>query len=224
MTEHEHTLTERIFTSPDVQAYLKAADDNFVAIGYKEHGFRHAKLTSNIAGNVLKYLDYPAEDIELALIAGYLHDIGNAISHNDHAQVGAVMSLELLEQLKVPYDKIFPVINAIGSHEDRDAEVAGAVTAAVILGDKTDVHHSRVRSKDLASLDMHGRVNYACQRAFLRVVKETRLIALELTIDTNICPVMEYFEIFLSRTNFCRNASRALDCKFELYINKDKFI
>jgi len=224
MTEIEHPLLEKVVNSPEVQAYLKAADDNFVAMGYKEHGFRHAKLTSNIAGNVLKYLDYPQNDIELAMIAGYLHDIGNSISQEDHGQNGAIMSLEILEKLEIPYEKIFPVINAIGSHEDKDADPAGPLSAAVILGDKTDVHHSRVRSKDLKLLDLHGRVNYACQRAFLRVSKESKMISLELTIDTNICPVMEYFEIFLSRTNFCRKASKALDCKFELYINKDKFI
>ncbi len=224
MTEHQSEFVEKVIKNPEIQAYLKAADENFVAMGYKEHGFRHAQLTSNIAGNVLKYLGYPENDVELAIIAGYLHDIGNSVSREDHGQTGAVMSLEVLEQLKVGYDKIFPIINAIGSHEDRDADVVGAVSAAVILGDKTDVHHSRVRSKDLASLDMHGRVNWACQRAFLRVNKEDKIISLELTIDTNVCPVMEYFEIFLSRINFCRKASRALGCEFELFINKDKFL
>ena len=220
----DNTLIEKIIQSPDVQVYLKAADDNFMAMGYKEHGFRHAQLTSNIAGNVLKFLDYPSRDIELALVAGYLHDIGNSISQEDHGQNGAIMALELLERLAIPYEDIFPIISAIGSHEDKDADVSSPVAAAVILGDKTDVHHTRVRSQDLASLDMHGRVNYACERAFLRVIKETRVIALELTIDTNICPVMEYFEIFMSRTNFCRKASRALACAFELFINKDKFL
>jgi metal-dependent HD superfamily phosphatase/phosphodiesterase len=158
------------------------------------------------------------------MIAGYLHDIGNSISCEDHAQNGAILSLEILEKIGFSYQDIFPIISAIGSHEDKDADVTGHILAAVILGDKTDVHHTRVRSKDLALLDTHGRVNYACQRAFLRVTKEPRVIALELTIDTKICPVMEYFEIFLSRTNFCRKASQALGCEFHLFINKDKFL
>ena len=219
-----HLTFDQLSTNHDIQAYLKAADDNFAAIGYKEHGFRHAQLTSHIAGNVLKFLDFPARDVELARIAGYLHDIGNAMGQREHAQNGALLTLDILENLQLPYPHIFPIINAIGSHEDKDIDPSSAMAAAIILGDKTDVHHSRVRLKDLATLDMHGRVNYACQRAFLRVNGETRVISLELTIDTEICPVMEYFEIFLSRTKLCRRASRALKCDFELFINKDKFL
>jgi metal-dependent HD superfamily phosphatase/phosphodiesterase len=217
-------LSESVIKCPEVQVYLETADKNYAAVGYKEHGVRHAQLTSNIAGNVLRFLDYSPEEIELATVAGYLHDIGNSIAREDHAQTGGVLSLDILEKLNVPYDKIFLVINAVGSHEDRDADVTSPITAAVILGDKTDVHHTRVRTKDIATLDMHGRANYACQRSFLRVNKENRIISLELTIDTKICSVMEYFEIFLARTNFCRKASKALSCDLELYINKDKFL
>jgi metal-dependent HD superfamily phosphatase/phosphodiesterase len=215
---------ERVVASPEVQAYLKAAHDNFAAIGYKEHGLRHAQLSANISGNVLKYLGYPERDVEFARVAGYLHDIGNAVAQTDHAQNGAILSLELLEDMGVPFSEMMPVISAIGSHEDKNIDPPSAVAAAVILGDKTDVSHTRVRSKDLAALDMHGRVNYACQRAFLRVNSDTRTITLELTIDTRVCPVMEYFEIFLARIKFCRNASKALNCTFELTINKDKFL
>jgi metal-dependent HD superfamily phosphatase/phosphodiesterase len=217
-------ILEQITENPEVQAYLKAADDNFAAIGYKEHGPRHAQLAATISGNVLKFLDYSEQDVELARVAGYMHDIGNAISQTDHGQNGAILTLDILEKMKLPYADIFPVISAIGSHEDRSLDPPSAVAAAVILGDKTDVHHTRVRSEDLAALDMHGRVNYACQKAFLRVIKETRTISLELTIGTNVCPVMEFFEIFLARTKFCRIASRALGCEFVLYINKDKFL
>lgn len=222
--------TEKIITfdevvqDPYVETYLKTADSNFAAIGYKEHGLRHAQLTANIAGNVLKYLGYTEREAELAKMAGYLHDMGNAIAQMDHGQNGAVLALDILERMGMPYKEMFPIIGAIGSHEDKSADVPSAIAAAVILADKTDVNHSRVRSADLASLDTHGRVNYACQRAFLRVSKETMTISLELTIDTNTCPVMEYFEIFLSRIKFCRKASKALNCEFELYINKDKFI
>ncbi|MFC1501681.1 HD domain-containing protein [Elusimicrobiota bacterium] len=217
-------IIHTIIKSDEVQAFLRAADNNFAAIGYKEHGFRHAELTSNIAGNVLKYLDYSQEEIDLAIIAGYLHDIGNAISRTDHAQNGAILSLDIMEKLQIPYDKIFKIISAIGSHEDKDVDIPSPIVAAVILGDKTDVHHTRVRTKDVASLDLHARVNYACQKAFLRVNKEKKIISLELDIDTKICPVMEYFEIFLSRIKFCNEASKALKCEFDLYINKGKFL
>jgi len=215
---------DRITNNNEVQAYLQTADNNFAAIGYKEHGLRHAQLGANIAGNVLKFLDYNEHDVELARIAGYLHDMGNAVSQHDHAQSGALLALDILERTGVPYSDIFPVIGAIGSHEDKNMDTPSPIAAAVILGDKTDVHHTRVRSTDSAALDTHARVNYACQRAFLRVSRETRTISLELTIDTNICPVMEYFEIFLSRIKFCRKASTALNCEFVLYINKDKFL
>jgi hypothetical protein len=129
-----------------------------------------------------------------------------------------------MERTGCPYDDIFPVISAIGSHEDKDMNVPSPIAAAVILGDKTDVHYTRVRSPEPAPLDVHGRVNYACHRSFLRVNREQRVISLELTIDTNVCSVMEYFEIFLSRVQFCRKASAALQCEFELFINKDKFL
>lgn len=217
-------LLEDVVNNPFADAYLRTADSNFAAIGYKEHGLRHAQLTANIAGNVLKYLGYSEREAELARIAGYLHDVGNAIAHTDHGQNGAVLTLDILEGLGMPYGEIFPIIGAIGSHEDKSADTPSSVAAAVILADKSDVNRSRVRSADLAALDTHGRVNYSCQRAFLRVSKETMTVSLELTIDTKTCPVMEYFEIFLARTKFCRKASRALNCEFELYINKDKFI
>ncbi|MHB9156391.1 MAG: HD domain-containing protein [Endomicrobiales bacterium] len=221
----DNVLTlEQISSDHEVRVYLQTADENFAAIGYKEHGPRHAQLSGNIAGNVLKFLDYPERDQELARVAGYLHDIGNAVSHDDHAQNGAILALEILDRLKAPYADIFPVISAIGSHEDRNIDPPSAIAAAVILGDKTDVNCARVRTKSAASLDMHDRVNQACQRAFLRVNREPRTISLELTIDTAVCPLMEYFEIFLARTKFCRKASRALGCEFELYINKDKFL
>jgi len=221
----ENLITfEQVINDPFTETYLKTADSNFAAIGYKEHGLRHAKLTSDIAHNVLKFLGYPERDAELARIAGYLHDIGNAIGQTDHGQIGGIIALDILERMGMPYKEIIPVIESIGSHEDKSADTPTAIAAAVILADKTDVNHTRVRSEDLASLDTHARVNYATQRAFLRVSKETMKVTLELTIDTNICSVMDYFEIFLARIKFCRKASRALNCEFELYINKDKFI
>jgi metal-dependent HD superfamily phosphatase/phosphodiesterase len=221
--ETKFTLDE-IKKDPEIRAYLKSADDTYKVLGYKEHGSRHAELTANIAGNVLKYLGYKDSESELARIAGYLHDIGNAIGQTDHAQNGGVLTLDILEKLKMPYQDIFPIISAIGSHDDKDIDPPSAIAAAVILGDKTDVHHTRVRNPEKLHLDTHARVNFACQNAFLRVMKDEKIISLELTIDTQTCSVMDYFEIFLSRTKFCRNASKALGCEFVLYINKDKFL
>lgn len=224
MNETRSVLFEKVFRNPEVAIYLKTADDNFASIGYKEHGSRHARLTANISGNVLKFLGYPERDIELARIAGYLHDIGNAIAQRDHAQSGAVLAEFLLYRIGFSYPDIFPIITAIGSHEDKDELPPSPIAAAVILGDKSDVNRGRVRQKDLSQLDTHGRVNYACVRAFLRVEKDSPDISLELDIDTNICSVMDYFEIFLSRMNFCRLASKVLKKNFVLYINGDRFL
>jgi putative nucleotidyltransferase with HDIG domain len=218
-------LTRDVIVQNDwVHTFLTTADNNFAAIGYKEHGLRHAKLTATIAGNVLKFLEYDDRDIELARIAGYLHDIGNAIARTDHSQIGAVLALDILQDMQVPFQDIFPIISAIGGHEDRGVPPPSAIAAAVVLADKTDVHRTRVRSEELSTMGVHERVNYACERAFMRVHKDTRVIALELTIDTGICAVMDYFEIFLSRIKFCQKASHTLGCTFEISINNDKFL
>jgi len=205
----------------EIQVYLKTADDNFRAIGYKDHGLRHADVSSNVAGYILEKLGYDSNEVELAKIAGYLHDIGNAISSNeDHAQNGAVLSLNLLEK-KMDYDDIIKIISAIGSHEDKDAEPVSAVCAAVILGDKSDVHRDRVRRKDLSCFDGHDRVNYACTNSTVNVLEISgrRTITLNLEVDESICPIMEFFDIFLQRIKFCRQAARYLGCEFEIYIN-----
>lgn len=220
----KNNIETQLEDNNEIQIYLKTADDNFAAIGYKEHGLRHAHLTANISSNVLKFLGFKKRDIELAHIAGYLHDIGNAVGENDHAQNGALLTLDVMEKMNLNYRDIFPIVSAIGSHEDKDMEPPSPIAAAVILGDKSDVHRTRVRSKNLSTLDTHGRVNYACERAFLRVDKESRTISLELAIDQNICPVMDYFEIFMSRTRFCIKASRYLGCDFMLYINDNKLL
>jgi len=215
--------------SPRVKAFLKQADDNFIAIGYKEHGFRHANLAANIARNVLKHLGYSDRESELAGIAGYLHDIGNAIGRNRHAQSGAVLSLPILTQMGMALEEVSQIIRAIGGHEEKEVDPDSAITAAVILGDKTDVHFTRVRnlpgkSKLVSTFTTHDRVNLACERAFLNVDRDAGKISLELTIDTRICSVMEYFEIFLSRVLFCQRATKYLGHNFVLFINKVKFL
>lgn len=217
-------MCEEVMNDAETQAYLRAADDNFAAMGYKEHGPRHARFAASVAADIMRSLGYPERDCELARVGGYLHDIGNAISRTDHAQTGAILTLDLLERIGFPYPELFKIISAIGSHEDKIITPPTPLAAAVILGDKTDVHHTRVRSSDLSSLDTHARVNYACQNASLHVDREKKTVCLELTIDTSVCPVMEYFEIFLARIKFCRKASHALGCEFELFINKDKFL
>lgn len=207
-----------------VKAFLEAADRNFEAIGYKEHGLRHAKLTSNIAGNVLLHLIYPERDSELARIAGFLHDIGNSIERNQATLSGAILTKRILERLGMDYKEILPIMTAVGAHEEKDILPNSKITAAVILGDKTDVHFTRVRPKRQLGLDKHTRVNLACRNSFLRVDAKAKTITLELTVDTSIVNIGEYFEIFLERLLLLKKAAKFFDCMFILYINENKFL
>lgn len=215
---------EEIKQNPEVKIYLQMADNNFAAIGYKEHGFRHAITSAQVAGNVLEALKYSQKEVELGKITAFLHDIGNAIGRAEHTQTSALLALRLLSKLKVPYSDIFKIITAIGNHEERDYDPPNALCAATILGDKSDVHRMRVRKTHLTTFDMHDRVNYAATESVLNVDNATKVIELKLTIDTNICSVMDYFEIFTSRMKFCRRAANFLKCNFELYINGDKML
>ncbi|HZK54417.1 MAG TPA: HD domain-containing protein [Desulfosporosinus sp.] len=206
-----------------VQALIDAGNRHLAAIGYTEHGLRHVGLVSHIATNILLKLEQPERECELAAIAAYLHDIGNAVNRVSHAQTGAILAAGILERHGMPPNEIASVIGAIGNHDELDGNPVNNISAALILADKSDVHRTRVRNSDLATFDIHDRVNYAVKRSFLRVYPKER-IALELTIDTEICPVMEYFEIFLARMLLCRKAAEYLKTKFELKINEVKLL
>lgn len=208
-----------------VAQYLQAGNDHLGALGYTDHGTRHAGLVSSIAENVLDHLGYAQRECELAAIAGYLHDIGNVVSRYYHAQVGAAISERILSNLGMDPAEIATVIGAIGSHDPEDTcNAVSAVSAALILADKSDVHRSRVRNEDPHTFDVHDRVNYAATRSFLKVDADKRLITLELTVDTEISPVMEYFEIFLTRMLACKRAAEYLKCRFELEINNVRLL
>lgn len=216
------TLQE-IKEDPYVKALIEAGNRHLEAIGFTEHGLRHAGLVSHIASNILVKMDYPERECELASIAGYLHDIGNAVNRVDHAHSGALLAAGILERHKMAPEEIAIIIGAIGNHDEQDGNPVNIASAALILADKSDVHLSRVRNHDLAKFDIHDRVNYAVKRSFLRVYPKER-IALELMIDTEICPVMEYFEIFLARMLLSRKAAEFLLTKFELKINDVKLL
>lgn len=207
---------------PEVIAYIEAANTNLGVLGFTEHGTRHANLVARIAHNVLRRLDYDQHQQELAAIAGYLHDIGNVVSRYDHGTTGALLSREILVRHNVALEDVALIMGAIGSHGDdsqRLGEAVHPVSAALILADKSDVHRSRVRNSEIATFDQHDRVNYASESSFLRVDSDQRRITLELTIDTNISQVMNYFEIFMPRMLMCRRAAEFLDCAFHIDIN-----
>ncbi|MEA2513112.1 MAG: uncharacterized protein QOJ59_2599 [Thermomicrobiales bacterium] len=207
----------------EVQAYIRQANKNLGVLGFTEHGFRHVGLVANISRNVLRLLGYDPRQQELAAIAGYLHDIGNVISRHGHASTGALLAYPILNRLGMAPEDVAIVLGAIGSHGDdsgRLGEPVHPVSAALILADQSDVHRSRVRNTDPTTFDQHDRVNYAATSSFLRVAPEAKTITLELTIDTEMAPVMQYFEIFLPRMLMSRHAAELLGCAFHITINE----
>lgn len=216
---------EDVKNNPEVQAYLAGGNAHLGALGYTDHGPRHAGLVASIAKNILERLGYPEREQELAAISGYLHDIGNVVSRYYHAQVGAALAERILRSMGMPPAEVATVMGAIGSHDPEDTcNAVSPVSAALILADKSDVHRSRVRNPDIHNFDVHDRVNYAASRSFLKVDTAGKVISLQLTIDTEIAPVMEYFEIFLTRMLACKRAAEFLGARFELDINQVRLL
>ncbi len=215
---------EDIKKDPVIDTFIRKGNQYLGVIGFTEHSYRHVNLVSSIAKNILERLGYPARQTELAAIAGYLHDIGNVISRNSHGISGAVIAYPILMQMGMPPDELATVLSAIANHEEQYGHAVNTVAAALIIADKSDVHRSRVRNTDFATFDIHDRVNYAVEHSFLWVDENKKTITMELTIDIDICPVMEYFEIFLSRMIMCRRASVFLKCDFELVVNGAKLL
>lgn len=213
---------ESIREHPRVKVYVRAADQALAEIGYTEHGERHVGLVAHIAYNILKRLGYPEREAELAAIAGYLHDIGNAVNRDHHAQTSAVMAMQLLADMGMADIEIARVMGAIGNHHENDGDPVSPVAAAVILADKSDVHRTRVRNPDMIRFDIHDRVNYAVERSFLNVDEAAKRITLELTVDTAISQVMEYFEIFMTRMVASRKAAKYLGTAFGLTVNGNR--
>ncbi len=204
-------------------AMLQAANATMKELGYTEHGQRHAGLVGNIAQNVLEHLGYDQRTYQLGNVAGYLHDIGNAIHRQNHALSGSLMAWGILKRMSMSPQECALVMNAIGNHEEERGTATTAISAAVIIGDKADVHRSRVQNPRMEDFDIHDRVNYAAKRSFVRVHNEEKIIALELEIDTHYAAVIEYFEIFLSRMTMMRQACEFLGCKYQLIINDTHF-
>jgi metal-dependent HD superfamily phosphatase/phosphodiesterase len=215
---------EYVRENPRVRLYVKMADAALEQIGYTEHGERHVGLVSRIAFNVLKRMGRPERQAELAAIAGMLHDIGNSVNRDHHAQTGGVMAMQLLRDFGMPDEEILTVIAAIGNHHENDGDPVNDVAAALILADKSDVHRTRVRNPDMIKFDIHDRVNYAVEKSFLNVDGDQKHITLELTIDPKISHVMEYFEIFMTRMLASRKAAKHLGATFGLQVNGNRLV
>jgi len=209
---------------PLIKTMISRGNDHLGVLGYTDHGKMHVSLVADLCYDILDQLGGPQREAELAAIAGYLHDIGNVINREGHSQSGALMAMTILRRMGMEPDEVSIVASAIGNHDEGSGQPVNRVAAALILADKSHVHRSRVRNRDISTFDIHDRVNYAVNESILRVNGESQRITMDLSIDTEICPVMEYFEIFLTRMVMCRRAASFLECKFELLINGAKLL
>lgn len=213
---------ERIKNDEAIRTYIMAADASLVALGYTEHSFAHVGRVSDEAARILLALGYDKKSVELARIAGYMHDIGNLVNRDEHSQSGAVMAFRILDKMGMEPEDIATVVTAIGNHDEGTGVPVNAVAAALILADKSDVRRSRVRNPDTLTFDIHDRVNYSVTSSEL-IIGDGK-IRLNLAIDTEISSIMDYFEIFLERMTMCRRAAEKLGLSFKLTINEQNFI
>ena len=215
---------EEIKKNEAINTYIRQADASLVALGYTEHSFAHVTLVAEKAGYILQTLGYPQRTVELAKIAGYLHDIGNLVNRVDHSQSGAVMAFRILDNLGFAPEEISIIVSAIGNHDEGTGVPVSPVAAALIMADKSDVRRNRVYNQDSSSFDIHDRVNYSVTKAELKINEAHTLIKLKLTVDTHFGSVMDYFEIFMQRMLLCRKAAEKLGLQFKLMINEQQLI
>lgn len=210
---------EQIKKDPAIRVYIAQADASMESLGFTEHCFAHVTKVAEMTGDILQALGYPERTVELAKIAGFLHDIGNLVNRVDHSQSGAVLAFYILDKMGFPPEEIAAIVTAIGNHDEGTGVPVNALAAALILADKSDVRRSRVRKREDIEDDIHDRVNYAVTSANLDVNADEKIIQLNLQVDTMISPVMEYFEIFTKRMILCRKAAEKLGLSFRLVIN-----
>lgn len=213
---------KQIRANEEINLLIEKGNDTLKELGYTEHSKKHAAKTAETAGRILKELGYGKHKIELAKIAGYMHDIGNSINRQDHAHSGAILAYQILKDTDLPLKDILVITTAVGHHDEATGTAVDGVSAALILADKTDVRRNRVQNRNKATFDIHDRVNYAALSSKLIIQKEKRIIQMELELDDSICTVMDYFEIFLKRMMMCRRAAERLNCKFKLVANGNK--
>lgn len=224
MEKYSHITFEDILKNDEIKAYIETGNRNLGEIGFTEHGFPHAKRSANYAGNILQKLGFDERTCELARIAGYMHDIGNVVNRYNHAHSGALMAFNILNRLGMSPQEVSLIAAAIGNHDEGTAAAVSPIAAALILSDKGDVRRTRVRDRETVDADIHDRVNYAVERATTEIDCEHKTATLNITIDTSICPVMEYFEIFMTRMVLCRQAAKYLGLQFELIINDTRLL
>ena len=210
----------------EVKAIMFIAESQIEALGFTEHSVRHSSIVSKWAGEILEQIGADEHSVELVRIAGYLHDIGNSVNREDHAQSGALLAYKILTRMGMEYRDAAAIMMAIGNHDENQGLPVSDITAALIIADKADVHKSRVRSNttlmrmdNWGNLNIHDRVNLAAEKSGVTVDKQAREIILNIVIDTDKCPVMDYFEIYFKRMQLSSRAADFLGWKFVLIIN-----
>ncbi|MBP3459945.1 MAG: HD domain-containing protein [Lachnospiraceae bacterium] len=215
---------EEIKKNREVLAFLEKGNENLGVLGYTDHSKAHCALVAERAADILKKLGYKQKERELAKIAGFMHDIGNAVNRSHHAEYGAILANDILKDTDMSLKDRVTVVSAIGNHDESTGGATDPVSAALIIADKTDVRRNRVRNVDMSSFDIHDRVNYAVTKAELEIQTEKKVITLHLQIDENICTMYDYFDIFLGRMMMCRKAAEILGLRFRLTANGSKIL
>lgn len=215
---------EDVKNNKEINNLIVSSQKQLDALGYTEHSIRHITIVSNRAAEVLKKLNYDPHRIELAKIAGYMHDIGNAVNRTDHAHSGAILAYDILKDMGMDMEDRTDIMMAIGNHDEATGTAVSDISAALILADKSDVHRNRVVNKNMSTFDKHDKVNYAVTNADFQMDAEERKVVLNLTIDRQICPVLDYFEIFMDRTMMSKFAAKYLNLWYELVINGTRLL
>lgn len=215
---------QEIRDNEEISTYIRQADMSLSALGFTEHSFAHVTIVAEKAGYILQTLGYDKRLVELAKIAGYLHDIGNLVNREEHSQSGAIIAFRILDHLDFPPEEVGLIVTAIGNHDEGTGTPVSPLAAALILADKSDVRRNRVRNQDKSTFDIHDRVNYSVKKAELKINEAHTIIKLKLSVDTRYGSVMDYFEIFMQRMILCRKAAEKLGLQFKLMINEQQLI
>ena len=215
---------QEIRDNEEISTYIRQADMSLSALGFTEHSFAHVTIVAEKAGYILQTLGYDKRLVELAKIAGHLHDIGNLVNREEHSQSGAIIAFRILDHLNFPPEEVGLIVTAIGNHDEGTGVPVSPLAAALILADKSDVRRNRVRNQDKSTFDIHDRVNYSVKKAELKINEAHTIIKLKLSVDTRYGSVMDYFEIFMQRMILCRKAAEKLGLQFKLMINEQQLI
>lgn len=220
--EYREITYKEIRESEEINAYIEMGDEGLGVLGFTEHSRKHAAKVAQTAGKILKELGYSEHEVELARIAGYMHDMGNSVNRMDYPHSGAIMAFSLLHDWNVNPKDAAVIVSAIGQHDEKTGTAVNPVSAALILADKTDVRRNRVRNRIKETFDKHDRVNYAAVSSELEIDTEKKIITLQIELDEEICSVLDYFEIFMQRMLMCKRACEILGMKFKMYANGSK--